>query len=97
MTALWIILGMWGITFATRYVGLRLSGSTLSPFWRAFLRFVPVSVFAALIVPSSVNAPDWPVRLVALALAGVALWRVQALWAGLLLGMGAYWLLRAVL
>ncbi|ADV68625.1 AzlD domain-containing protein [Deinococcus maricopensis] len=97
MSAVWIILGMWAITFATRFVGLRLSGWSLTPFWRAFLEFVPPSVFAALVVPSSVNAPDWPVRLVALALAGVALWRTGALWVGLLVGMGAYWALRAVL
>lgn len=96
MSALAVILLAWAITFAIRYAGLSLHGIRLSPFWLAFLRFVPISVFAALVVPDVAGARDWPVRLIACALAALVLWRLRALWLGLVVGLGAYVLLRLI-
>lgn len=96
MSALPVILLAWAITFAFRYAGLSLHGLRLPPFWLAFLRFVPISVFAALVVPDVVRAPDWPWRLIACALSALVLWRFRALWLGLLVGFGAYLLLRLI-
>ena len=90
MSALGVIALCWALTFAVRYAGLSLHGLKLSPFWLAFLRFVPVSVFAALVVPDVAGARDWPLRVIACALAALALWRFKALWLGLLVGLCAY-------
>lgn len=98
MSATLIILGMAAITYAVRFAGLRLTNLKLPPFWLAFLRFVPVSVFAALVAPSLAGSQgEGEIRLLAALLAGVLMWRTKQLWLGLLFGMGAFWLLRTVL
>lgn len=90
-----VILGMAVLTYASRFVGLRFTGVELPPFWLAFLRFVPISVFAALVTPSLAGAAgEGAVRLLAAVLAAVLMWRTKQLWLGLLFGMGAFWLLR---
>ncbi len=94
MTPLLVTLLAWALTFAIRYAGLSLHALRLTPFWLAFLRFVPISVFSALVVPDVTGARDWPLRALACALAALTLWRVGALWLGLLVGLGAYLLLR---
>ena len=63
MSPLPIILLMWLATYPARLLGLSLGSLRLPPFWLAFLRFVPVSVFAALIVPDVLGSPEWPRRL----------------------------------
>ncbi|WP_110885511.1 AzlD domain-containing protein [Deinococcus yavapaiensis] len=91
-----VILGMAVITYGTRFVGLRLMNLELTPFWLAFLRFVPISVFAALVVPSvAASSADVGARLLAAVGAGLVMWRTKQLWLGLLLGMSLFWLLRA--
>lgn len=90
------ILGMWAVTFAARAAGLGLSGVRLSPFWLAFLRFVPVSVFAALIAPDLLGSPEWPRRLVGAGVAALLLWRSRNLALGILGGFAAYWAARAL-
>lgn len=83
------------VTFVPRWLGLRLSGRPVPPFWLRFFQFVPIAVFPALIVPELFAVPtETPVRLLAFVIAGVVLLRVRALWAGLLAGMAAFWLLR---
>ncbi|GGJ72905.1 AzlD domain-containing protein [Deinococcus aquiradiocola] len=94
MNVLLTMLGMWAVTFASRYLGLSLGGVRLPPFWLAFLRFVPVSVFAALVVPDVANAADAPRRAVAALVAGLLMWRSRQLALGILGGFGTYWLLR---
>ncbi len=96
MSDTFIILGMAAITYATRYVGLRLTALKLPPFWLAFLRFVPVSVFAALIAPALAGTGSEGVpRVLAAVLAALLIWRSRQLWLGLLVGMAAFWLLRS--
>jgi branched-subunit amino acid transport protein len=84
------------VTYLPRLAGLSLARLTLPPFWTRFLRFVPVAVFAALIAPALPSADETPIRLVAAATAALVLWRVRALWLGLLVGMVVFWGLRAL-
>jgi branched-subunit amino acid transport protein len=92
-----IFLGMLIVTFGSRYAGLMLRGD-LPPFWLRFLRFVPVAVFAALVVPQLPGSRgEWLPRLIAAALGGFAVWRARQLWVAVLVGMAAFWLLRSVI
>jgi len=92
------IVGMAVLTYATRWVGLRFTTLRLPPFWLDFLRFVPVAVFAALVVPSLSGPPgQTPARLLAAGAAALVLWRSGRMWLGLLVGLGAFWALRALL
>ncbi|GGR86938.1 AzlD domain-containing protein [Deinococcus sedimenti] len=91
----WLVIGlMWAVTYAARLLGLSLGGLNLPPFWLAFLRFVPVSVFAALIVPDVLGSPEWAQRLVGAAVGGALLWRTRNLAAGIVGGFAAYWAAR---
>lgn len=96
MTAVLTILAMWAVTFAARYAGLSLSSVQLSPFWLAFLRFVPVSVFSALIAPDLLGSSEWPRRVVGAVVAALLLWRSRNLALGILGGFAAYWAARAL-
>jgi branched-subunit amino acid transport protein len=94
MSALPIILGMAGATYVSRLAGLWLSAS-VPPFWMRFLRFVPISVFAAIVVPALPgDRGEEMARLLAAALAAGLSWRFQKLWLGIAAGMAVYWLLR---
>ena len=98
MSPLAIIVGMAVLTYATRWVGLRFTTLRLPPFWLDFLRFVPVAVFAALVVPSlSGPSGQTPARVLAAGAAALVLWRFQRMWLGLVVGLGAFWLLRGAL
>ncbi len=94
MSTFLTMLGMWAVTYAARLTGLSLGGVRLSPFWLAFLRFVPISVFAALIVPDIAGSSDWPQKLLACAVAAILFWKTRALAWGILGGFAVYWLLR---
>jgi branched-subunit amino acid transport protein len=83
------------VTYLPRLAGFVLSGRRVSPFWLRFFRFVPISVFAAIIFPALPgSSSETVIRLVAAALAAVAIWRLKSLWVGIVVGMGAFWLLR---
>ncbi|ABF46248.1 branched-chain amino acid transport [Deinococcus geothermalis DSM 11300] len=94
MSALPVILLMWGVTYPVRLLGLSLGRLQLPPFWLAFLRFVPVSVFAALIVPDVLGSPEWPRRLVGCAVGMGLMWRSRNLALGIMGGLAAYWVAR---
>lgn len=94
MNVLLTILGMWAVTLASRFLGLSLGGLRLPPFWLAFLRFVPISVFAALVVPDVANAPDALRRTLAALLCALLIWRTRQLALGILGGFAGYWALR---
>ncbi len=95
MTALTILL-MALVTYGPRLLGLSLARVSLPHFWIRFLQFVPVSVFAALIVPALPSSGETPIRLVAAGVAALVLWWVKSLWFGLLIGMIVFWGLRAL-
>lgn len=97
MSVLATLLLMWAVTYPARLLGLGLGRLSLPPFWLNFLRFVPVSVFAALIVPDVLGSPEWPLRLTGCALGGALMWRTGNLALGILGGFGAYWAARVLL
>lgn len=86
---------MWGVTYPARLLGLSLGRVQLSEFWLNFLKFVPVSVFAALVVPD-VLGPEWARRLPAALVAALLMLRLGNLALSLLGGVGAYWLARGL-
>jgi len=83
------------VTYGPRLAGLSIAKGNLPPFWTRFLQFVPVAVFAALVVPALLSPGETPIRLVAAGIAALVLWRVRSLWFGLLVGMVVFWGLRA--
>lgn len=85
------------VTYLPRLTGFLLSGRSVSPFWLRFFHFVPISVFAALIFPALPGASDegW-IRILAAALAALAIWKLKSLWIGIVVGMGTFWLLRII-
>ncbi|MFC4639768.1 AzlD domain-containing protein [Deinococcus hohokamensis] len=96
MSAALVIALMWAVTYPARWLGLSLGRLKLPPFWQAFLEYVPVSVFAALVVPDVLGSAEWPRRLVACVVGGVLMWRTRQLALGLLGGFAAYWMARAL-
>lgn len=95
MTPTLTILFMAVVTYLPRLAGFLLSGKNVSPFWLRFFRFVPITVFAAIIFPALPGSSgETTIRLFAAALAAVAIWRLKSLWIGIVVGMGAFWLLR---
>jgi branched-subunit amino acid transport protein len=91
------VLGMLVVTFGSRLAGMMLT-KELPPFWARFVRFVPVAVFTALIVPNLAGERgEWLPRVLGAVLCGVLAWRTKQLWVGLFVGMVAFWGLRSVL
>ncbi|MFN0154321.1 MAG: AzlD domain-containing protein [Gaiella sp.] len=94
MTFWLTVVGMVAVTFGSRLAGLYLHAE-LPPFWLRFLRFVPVSVFAALVTPGLAGEQgEGEIRLAAAALAALVAWRTRQLWLAIALGLAAFWLLR---
>jgi branched-subunit amino acid transport protein len=90
-----MIIGMAIATYGLRLGGFALSRTPLPPCLARSLRFVPMTVFAALIALALSGQPGQAgVRSIAALGAGVALWYLRRPWVGLLVGMGLLWLLR---
>ena len=96
MTPLLVVVLMWAVTYPTRLLGLSLGGLKLPPFWLSVLKYVPVSVIAALITPELLGSAEWPRRVVGALVAGALLWRTRNLALGILGGFAAYWLARVL-
>ena len=99
---LWLILGMGDRVYALRLVGLSLRDVALPPtlrqvqggVWARALRFVPIALLTGLVVVGlngQVSAE--PIRLVAVGVAALVAQRTGTMWACILGGMVAYWLL----
>jgi len=85
-------------TYATRLAGLTLRGRRIPPLLDRFLAYIPISVFAALIAPNlGVGTGQMAPRLIGVVAAALVVLRVRWMWAGLIAGMAAYWLARAVI
>jgi branched-subunit amino acid transport protein len=95
MTPTLTILLMALVTYLPRLAGFILSGREVSGFWLRFFRFVPITVFAALIFPALPGSlgEEW-IRVFAATVAALAIWRLKSLWVGIVVGMGVFWLLR---
>lgn len=104
-TALWLtILAIGVLTFGIRLSFIALTDRiALPPFALRVLRFVPVAVLTAIIVPELVlpsGTLDLSLnnaRLIAGALAVVVAWRTRNIALTLVVGMVALWLLQFVL
>lgn len=93
-----IILAVALLTYATRLAGFAIAGRALPLSVERFLAYVPVAAFAALLVPGVVTGDgETAPRLVASLAAAFAVRRLGTLWAGLSVGMAAYWAARALL
>ena len=90
------VAGMLAVTFGSRLIGLWMR-APLPPFWMRFLRFVPMSVFAALVAPNLAgDRGEGPVRYLAAAIAAAVAWKFKQLWAAILCGMIVFWVLRLI-
>ena len=98
MAGIALILMIAVATYATRVAGFALGQRTLPPVLEQFLLYVPIAVLAALVAPNlgTGSAELWPRLLGALATT-ITMLRVRQLWAGLVLGMVAYWIARSLL
>jgi branched-subunit amino acid transport protein len=91
-----VFLGMCAVTFGSRYAGLMLR-APLPAFWLRFLRFVPISVFAALIIPAIPgDQGEGTIRIVGAVLAAFVAWRTRQLWLTVLVGFGTFWVLKSI-
>ena len=89
-----LLLAMAAVTYTSRLAGLWLRAD-VPPFWMRFLRFIPLAVFASLVVPALPGERGEALpRLLAAGLAALVSWRLRKLWLGLATGMAALWLLR---
>lgn len=95
MNYLATIVGAAIAAYAVRLGGFLMANIHLPTFAQRALKNAPVAIFAALVVlalPGQAGEGD--IRLVAAIIAGLTFWRVRQLWAGLLVGMLCFWLLR---
>ena len=103
--ALWLILLCSGIlTYATRLSFILLFGKVEVPvFLQHALRFVPIAVLSAIILPALLihdNALDLSLhnaRLIAGAVATVVAWRTKNILLTIIAGMTILWLLQLVM
>lgn len=102
MNEILLILGMFAVTFGTRYLLWGTAGRFRFPPWLSdALGFVPPAVLTAIIVPAVLvpngQQPDLsatnPYLLAALVALGIALWRRQ-LMLTIVVGMSVFMLLR---
>jgi len=95
-----VILGMALVTYATRALAVFLLSRQLAPGVERFLGHIPASVFAALVAPPLLApqgsfSPGLPA--VAAIPAAVVAWRTGQVMPTIVVGLGAYWMLRWVL
>lgn len=91
--ALWPILAMGAGVYALRLSGLVLRAVEVPPAWERAFGLVPVALLAALIVTSLTGSSEGgPDRLIGAAAGAVAAWWSGRMWACILAGMVAYWL-----
>ena len=94
MNLLLVFAAVGAVTFVWRLAAFSLPSVPVSPFWEQFLRFVPITVFAALAVSSLYKEPAYlSLKFVALALAGIVVWRTRQFGLSVVLGLIVLWVL----
>jgi branched-subunit amino acid transport protein len=87
-----LILVLASAIFVCRISGFTLKISRPSPFWEQFLRFVPISLFAAIATSSFAKDGSFVgARLIALVIAGGVTWYTKHFALGILVGMLTLW------
>jgi branched-subunit amino acid transport protein len=95
MSLIGSILAMGAGVYVLRVAGMVLRDVGLPPAWERALGYVPVALLSALVVSSLAGpAGGEPQRLVAAAVAGYVAYRTRRMWACIVSGMVALWLLR---
>lgn len=81
------------IVYLCRLSGFLVRFKTTSPLLQTYLNFVPIAVFAAVIVPSTLREPNLiSMRLVALFTATVVIRNTGNVGLSMLVGMGTLWI-----
>ena len=95
MTHLEIILLVAVGLIVLRISGFYLGRATFSPGWTRFMRYTPYGALTALVISGLTRQTtgSWPVYLVAMLAAIAAVRYTRQMWAGVLVGMGAFWVL----
>ncbi len=97
MEAILIIAGMAAVTFFTRFAMIALLGGSVASWVANWLKYVPVAIFAALVVPGLLppgkTAQAGPEALAGLAGLLVAR-RAGKVLPTIVAGLAAYWLIR---
>jgi branched-subunit amino acid transport protein len=92
-----LILGLALVVYALRLTGFLLAARDIPPTWERALGFVPIATLTALVVTSLAGRSDEaPLRIAAIAGAGLVAWRTGRAWVCIVVGMVLYWLLRCV-
>lgn len=97
MSDLGLIVTMGASVYLLRLAGLSLPAVTIPPDWERALRFIPVSLIAALVVISLAgnDRTGWEGP-VAVAIGAAVVFRTGKMWTCIAGGLIAYWLLRLV-
>jgi branched-subunit amino acid transport protein len=79
--------------FLLRLAGLTMEIPQLSTVWEQLFRFVPISIFTALIVSSLYASPDLRnLKILALVVAGAVAWRTRQMGLSILVGLAILWM-----
>lgn len=91
-TTLWILI-IAVIVYLCRLSGFLVRFKTTSPLLQTYLNFVPIAVFAAVIVPSTLRELDLiGIKLVALFIATLMMRKTGNVGLSMLVGMGTLWI-----
>ncbi len=94
-----IFLGMAIVTYFSRVAMIILLGREMPLLLKRWLRYVPVAVLAALVVPAALaprGALEFGVQAWAAVVGAAVAWRTRSVLSTILAGMATYWLLMAV-
>ena len=92
----WLVIGTIAVlTYLTRISGFLIGSRPIPPALDRFLSYVPVAVFAALVVPNVAPTGEHALaRIAAVLLAAAVAFRVRQLWASIGAGMALFWIIR---
>lgn len=94
MNYLWLILAMGGCVYALRLSGLLLPNVAIPPGWEQALRFLPVALLSALVTVGLFGPSGGdPAGLAAAGVGAVVAWWTRRMWACIVAGLVAFWLL----
>lgn len=97
MDAFLLITLVAGVVYACRVSGFVLNVQHTPAWMEQYLHFVPIAVFAALVVPSVIREPDLlSLKLAALLVAGVFVWRTRRFGVAIIVGMVFFWALTLI-
>ena len=94
MSPLLVFVIVTGLIFVWRFAGLTLKVPHTSPFWERFLSYIPISIFAALVVSALYTSSELlNLKIVALVVAGGVAWRTRQFGLGVVTGLAVLWIL----